>query len=296
MKVLSTIASGGFGRVERVELDDGVQAARKVFSPHKAILDAVGQDKLVRRFRREVKYQSNLPRELFIPVLSADFDSETPSFVMPLADTSLAHEIVAQKKQGCVPFDALLNVLESLEWLHMHDFVHRDVKPENVLFHEGRWKLSDLGLILPPTDKTERFTTVHGFFTELYCAPEQRRDFREATVASDIYSFGCILHDIYDGSARVPYQQATSKVPMGVVIERCTELDPKKRFRSVDGLRDALVTVHATPSDVQATPQAREWVARIEGGRYPKLTTYAIYRASSCRQTHQTMSGQYMQR
>src|SRR5678816_1631144 len=84
----------------------------------------------------------------------------------------------------------------------------------------------------------------------------------------DSYSFGCILHDVYDGGTRVPYQQATSKSQMAMIIERCTDIDPKKRFRSVQGLRDALLTIHATPDDLQATPQAKEWVARLEAAQF----------------------------
>ncbi len=266
VNVLAEIAKGGFGRVEKVQLQDGTIAARKVFSPLDDIVNAVGREKLVRRFSREVKYQSNLPHELFIPIISFDLDSDAPSFLMPLAEANLASEIRISRLAGTIPFQALLDILDSLEWLHEHDFVHRDVKPENVLFHEGRWKLSDFGLILPPSDKTERFTTYHGFFTEMYCAPEQRRDFKDASFASDIYSFGCVLHDIYDGGARVPYQQARCGSSLGALIERCTEIDPKKRFRSVKGLRDALVTVHAAPTNVEPTPQAKEWVRRLESG------------------------------
>jgi eukaryotic-like serine/threonine-protein kinase len=230
------------------------------------IADAVGRDKLIRRFTREVKYQSALPAELFIPIVRADLDGERPSFLMPLAQANLREHILTTRRATQIPMEALLQILESLDWLHEHGFVHRDVKPENVLLHDGRWKLSDFGLILPPSEATERFTTVHGFFTELYCAPEQRRDFRNAGVPADIYSYGCILHDVWDGTARVPYQQCTTNGPMAVVIERCTEVDPKKRFKSIDGLRDALLTVHATPLGLETTPQAKEWVDNIAAG------------------------------
>ena len=264
MKVQEEIASGGFGRVERVLLDDETEAARKVFSPVPQIVKAVGRDRLLLRFRREVKYQSSLPDDLFIPVLAANLETDTPWFIMPLAESNLATEIVRCRAAGEIPLEALRHILESLSWLHERDFVHRDIKPENVLLHQGRWKLSDFGLILPPDDKTATLTTMHGFGSEKYCAPEQRMEFKKATAASDIYSFGCVLHDVYDGSARLPYQKVSCKGPMCVVIERCTELDPKKRFKSADGLLDALLTVHAAPIDVEPTPQAKELAERLE--------------------------------
>jgi hypothetical protein len=52
MEVLEHIASGDFGRVERVRVDGG-EFARKLFSPLPEILKAVGREKLLRRFVRE---------------------------------------------------------------------------------------------------------------------------------------------------------------------------------------------------------------------------------------------------
>ena len=63
MKVLNVISRGGFGRVEKVELDNGEIVARKVFDPLPSILATAEIPKLKKRFQRGVKV---------LPSLSAD--------------------------------------------------------------------------------------------------------------------------------------------------------------------------------------------------------------------------------
>ncbi|QSV74519.1 MAG: protein kinase family protein [Aphanizomenon flos-aquae KM1D3_PB] len=55
------------------------------------------------------------------------------------------------RSNGIPPLEALSDILNALEELHFLGYVHRDLKPQNILFHQGRWKLSDFGLVLPVT-------------------------------------------------------------------------------------------------------------------------------------------------
>lgn len=280
MLVEKEIARGGFGRVEQVRMPSGVQVARKTFSPAMAIGSPAELQKLKTRFTREVRVQSSLASKSFIPILSSDLNAAEPSYLMPLADRNFFQQIELDKLSGTVPQNGLADILNALEELHQLGFVHRDLKPQNILLHEGIWKLTDFGLVLPPSSGTTKLTSIDSNWgTAAYCAPEQAIDFRGATPAVDIYAFGCILHDIYSSSPRVPYQRQSAPGAIGAVIEKCTEQRPEKRFKTIQALRGTLLTLLASAASITASPKAAEWANAIKSiGNWDLDRAYAFAR------------------
>jgi eukaryotic-like serine/threonine-protein kinase len=97
-----------------------------------------------------------------------------------------------------------------------------------------------------------------------YCAPEQAEDFRGATLSVDIYAFGCILHDLFVGTIRIPYQRYYTPTPIGMVIEKCTETHHEKRFKNISSLRGILLKILAQPHDFTPSPNATEWTEKLQ--------------------------------
>jgi serine/threonine protein kinase len=79
---------------------------------------------------------------------------------------------------------------------------------------------------LRPVGHGTRLTSVSSAWgTALYSAPEQRASCRGVTPSTDIYYYGCILHDLVWGTSRVPFQEYTGREHLGHIIDKCIETD-----------------------------------------------------------------------
>jgi hypothetical protein len=268
MKTIRLIATGAFGCVEEVEMPDGSRFARKTFAPAPFIAAAGSErKKLLQRFRREVTIQEQLSllSESFVPVLGSDLNADEPWFLMPIAEQTFAERIAADRAAGRVDPEALIQILDALGELHRLGYTHRDLKPQNVLFVDGKWRLSDFGLVLPPDGSTTKLTSFNSAWgTQAYCAPEQLLDFAGVTASADIYAFGCVLHDLDSGTPRIPYQQHVTSTQLGVVIRKCTAVKAADRFKNVSVLKDALLTALAEPAGQKGSSSAAEWGDQLE--------------------------------
>jgi len=264
-EVVKELGRGGFGRVEEVRDEEGNRYARKTFAPADNIPTAA-HPRLRERFQREVKIQQQLGGAEIMPVLDQDLESRKPWFVMPLADKTYDTQIAEDRQRKRVDRRALADILSGLERLHRLGYTHRDLNPKNILFHDGAWKLSDLGAILPPSGQTVTLTEGTTIYTEQYCSPEQHKEFHNAKAPADIYSFGCILHDICVGTLRTPYcrHSAPGINVFSAIIEKCTEINPAKR-PPISVLRELLfeALVEGDNELRVQDPKAGEWLLRF---------------------------------
>lgn len=252
-ELVREIGRGSFGIVyEAIRKVTGERVALKKF--HVNNPGAIDPDDLRARFRREVKYQKTISHENVVRIFESDTGGDEPWFVMELADCSLADELMADRTLGGSPEKALYDILAGLEEVHSKGFVHRDLKPQNVLkfvASDGtvRYAISDFGLMHVGDSASSSLTSTNmGGGTERYAAPECMMNMKRATAAADIYSFGAILHDIFGGGAlRIPCQELTAAPPIGSVMEGCTKNLALRRFPSVAALRDALHQALTSP-------------------------------------------------
>lgn len=262
MKKIADIPAGGFGRLEKWENNQGEFFARKFFEPHVPGLTPDETEKFKKRFLREIKVQSQLAGDHVVPILAYDLSSNPPSYDMPFCQQSLDDLIRTTPHDQDKISAALADVLNGLEYLHSLGYTHRDLKPQNILFHDGKWKLADFGLVLPPAGSaTTKLTSVGSAWgTQPYAAPEQAHAFGSVTFKTDIYAFGCILHDIFGRPPRIPFQRQTAPGEVGIIIEKCTEVDPARRFKSIGHLRGALLTCLASATFRAPSATGAEWL------------------------------------
>lgn len=250
--------------MEEVQDENGNRYARKTFAPA-ATIPVDAHEKLRKRFRREIITQQELGGTELLPVLDQGFDAGDPWFVMPLADQTYKDKIAEDRANGVVDIKPIADILNGLQRLHDLGYVHRDLNPNNILLSEGTWKLSDLGSVLPPSGQTVTLTEDTIIYTERYCAPEQRQDFHNAQASADIYSLGCILHDLYGSYTRTPYAQHSADGAVGLIIEKCTINNPSKRPR-IGVLRTILLDALLEEGGLCRVEdeQASAWLEKLE--------------------------------
>lgn len=182
---------GGFGAVYSGSGADHQDVAIK-----KLNIDAV------QAARREIRIADDFigkKSEHIIPVFDAGLDAESDSYyiVMARADRSL-HDYLREVNH--LPELESVAVLISIATglAEAAAVVHRDLKPHNVLFHDGKWKIADFGIARFVEESTSS-NTLRNCLTAAFGAPEQWKSER-STNATDIYALGCIAHSLFRGS------------------------------------------------------------------------------------------------
>lgn len=268
MKVLELIGQGGFGNVERVQDKNGSIFARKTFSKNQP-LDAAMLENVLKRFSKEVRIQSTISHRNIVPIISSDLNAKPPFYLMPLAESDLDKDIKTSRTLSGHFLSAISDIVAGLEELHTMQIYHRDLKPQNVLrFSEsdGRsyYAISDFGLISQKESRLSKLTvTGMAKGSDYYTAPEIAQDFKKASPQSDIYSLGCILHDMIGISTRVPCNEINEGGAFGQILRGCTRLDPSKRFKSVKSVLDALLSVEFKPA-VAPTQRSLDFIAVLD--------------------------------
>jgi hypothetical protein len=106
---------------------------------------------------------------------------------------------------------------EALESIHLAGLVHRDLKPSNVLVSPDGPRVIDFG-VARAAERVQLTVTRGAVGTPAYMAPEQARDTRQASAASDVFSLGATL--LYAATGHAPYQGETV---MDVLVRLATE-------------------------------------------------------------------------
>ena len=116
-------------------------------------------------------------------------------------------------------------VARALDYAHRQGFVHRDVKPENILFGaDGAPQLTDFGIARAMSSGTRMTATGMSIGSPHYMSPEQARG-KEVDGRSDLYSLGVVLYEMLTG--RAPFDAAdTLAVAYSHVNDPAPQLPP----------------------------------------------------------------------
>lgn len=255
LKSIRHLGKGGFGVVDLVSDEDGKLYARKTFSVNQPLSDDLVEN-VRKRFVREAQLQMGLDHRNIVPVTGSALAGEAPYYLMAVADGSLSDDLANDRTLNGRFLSALSDIVAGLEEMHNLEIFHRDLKPQNVLrYGEGDdayYAIGDFGLISQKDSAISALTTT-GMTkrSDHYTAPEITSDLRKASRQSDIYSLGCILHDMVGREERVPCAEIREDGPYEAILLNCTRKDPARRFKTVGAVLDALVSIEPEAAPVR---------------------------------------------
>ncbi len=223
------------------------------------------------RFWRELQTQWSLQHPGIAQVYDLGYlDDGSPYMALEQIRGLSLQEIVEDR--GALPeaevIEIALQVCDALAYVHDEGFVHRDLKPDNILVTrdgQGRWiaRLIDFGVTLDTARPMERLTQ-DGYVvgTPDYMAPEQIQGI-EIDARTDVYALGAVLVLALTGveafTGGTPFQIVTAHlvepVPsvkartpslsslIDAVVRRALAKEPRDRVESMHALRAALIEV-----------------------------------------------------
>ena len=217
------------------------------------------------RFIREAKLASEIRHHNVVGVMDVETDPSFgfPYIVMEYVDGgSLRNSLNSNKRlseeQAIVIVEAVASALRAAE---AHKIVHRDIKPDNIMFtQEGEVKLADLGIAKNgdiDNDLT-RTNTIIG--TPAYLPPEQAQNAKHVDCRADIYSLGATFYEMLTGELPYPgnntfeiiHKLVTEPVPdprdlnpeissaSASIVMKMLAKDPKDRFQNAGELLDLM--------------------------------------------------------
>lgn len=272
------IARHGQGEVWRATLEnsDNLYALKFLLQPQQDVRD-IGS---IRRFEREVRAQSTLTHAGIMPVVTSNFSDSPPWFVMPLAEHSL-RDVLSEDR--ALPEDECVTIIsqiaEALAHAHQDGVIHRDVKPENILWLNKRWVLSDFGLCRDYGADSTTYTQAGTMLGTLpYMAPEQWTDPHNVQAQADIFAIGRVFYEILTGKVPWPNLQM-ERVPdrFKYIITKCLNEAPARRYASVDAFMTDLQALTASQTDLALPIDHAQKLAERVAANDPSATTELIH-------------------
>ncbi|OIK29334.1 Stk1 family PASTA domain-containing Ser/Thr kinase [Streptomyces malaysiense] len=216
-RVDARIAAGGMATVYRA-LDMRLDRVLALKVMHPAL---AADGAFVERFIREAKSAARLDHPNVVQVFDQGTDGSYVYMAMEYVAGCTLRDVL--RERGALRPRAALDILEpvlaALGAAHRAGFVHRDMKPENVLIgDDGRVKVADFGLVRSVDTVTSTTGSVLG--TVAYLAPEQI-DQGTADPRVDVYACGVVLYEMLTGAkphsgdspAQVLYRHINEDVP-----------------------------------------------------------------------------------
>ena len=200
-RIDALLGSGGFAWVYRAydpELD--IPVALKVLKPHYA-----GDERFESRFRREASTAARLRHPNIVKIYAIGREKDAVYFAMDFLPQSLSSRLdVMTTLPEALLLRMSIDVASALAFAHREGVIHRDIKPDNILFDEhGNAVVADFGIARALWGYVKQTGTNMVVGTPQYFAPEQARG-QELDGRADLYALGVTMFRCSTG--RLPFE------------------------------------------------------------------------------------------
>jgi serine/threonine-protein kinase len=155
------------------------------------------------RFLQEIRISARLDHPHILTLIDSGESDGFVWYVMPyVRGESLRNKLTREQQ---LPIEETVRiatqVASALDYAHRHGVIHRDVKPENILLHEGEAVVADFGIALAVREAGGPRITESGLSlgTPQYMSPEQAAGGRELDARSDVYSLAAVVYEMLAG-------------------------------------------------------------------------------------------------
>lgn len=201
--VLKELGRGGMGVVYKV----WDESTYRVLALKMILQKYLKEERAKKLFQREMNITSALVHPNIVRYIGGTFTEETACFVMEYVKGKSADHLLKDYPKGLpieLACDIICQVLDGLEFAHSKKFVHRDLKPQNILLKrkEGKFiaKISDFGLAKSMDEAGGTILAGQPFAgTLLFMSPQQIINYKSPEPHYDTYSVGVTLYVLLTG-------------------------------------------------------------------------------------------------
>jgi len=222
-KVLKSLGLGGMGAIF-LAFDNNLQKTVILKTP--LIKDSSLKAEIADRFLREVHCLTTLEHPFIVPIIYTGTHEEHPFVVSRYINGGNLRDLInnAYLNHKTLPFESLYHwvpkIGAALSFMHNHDWIHRDVKPDNILFDtDHNCYLTDFGiskhLSFDPTNCLTSVNSVLG--SPMYMAPEQHLGYNP-TAKVDQYSLGVVIYEALTN--KLPFNGRTQSAILLEIIRQ----------------------------------------------------------------------------
>ncbi len=225
------LGQGGFG-VVYLGLDEQLQRKVAIKVPRPQFVERP-EDREI--YLKEARTVAGLEHPNIVPVHEVGSTPDFPIYIVSkyIVGQDLAAHLKSETFNSGKAVQWMIDIADALREAHRKGFVHRDVKPQNILIdQDDRVYLVDFGLALADQDVGKRLPAGG---TPAYMSPEQARgEGHRVDGRSDLFSLGIMFYEMLCG--RRPFQ-GDSHLEL---YEQITDLDPKPMRQWVDSVPQEL--------------------------------------------------------